>query len=162
MAAATRILRISRPLGLPCYSSSKNCNFSPMVSTRSVKARCLGSSGGLSTENWPSARPPTERAPKEVKVSVSTSGCVITSRPKTDIWVDLAQFLADVADFVGLLLRRLTIFIRRTPWKLHMQMFMEKVFQTYFYSFILALVFDNVSVYDIVVGNGNFYFIKYL
>lgn len=134
--ASTRLFRMSRPVGLPCYSSSSSssspnsCNFSSMVSTRSVKSRCFGSSGGLSTENWPSTRPPTahgERAPKDVKVSVSTPGCLVTSKPKTAIWVDLAQFLTDVAHFVVLQLRRLGLFIKRTPWNLHMQMFLEKV-----------------------------------
>ncbi|CDP07585.1 unnamed protein product [Coffea canephora] len=131
--ASARLFRMSRPLGLPCYpssSSSNNSKFSSMVSTRSVKATCLGSSGGLSTENWLSTGPPSghgERAPKEVKVSVSSSGCLVTSKPKTDMWVDLAQFLTDVAQFVVLQLRRLDFFNKRTPWKLHMQMFLEKV-----------------------------------
>ncbi|KAL3514580.1 hypothetical protein ACH5RR_027297 [Cinchona calisaya] len=129
--ASTILLRISRPLGLPSYSSSsKNCNFSSRISTRSVKALCIVSSGGLSAENWPPTRLTSghvERAAKEVKVSVSTSGCLVTSKPKTDVWADLAQFLADVADFVVLMIRRLALFIRRIPWKLHMQMFVEKV-----------------------------------
>lgn len=128
-----------------------------MASARFVKARtAIDSSGGLSTENWPSTRPTSghvERATKELKVSASTtSGCLITSKPKKDIWVALAQFLAGVADFVVLLLGRLALFIRKIPWKLNVQMFLEKV--VYLKPLIITLKRKKKKNLDLIVVYG--------
>lgn len=120
--AASRFLGImSGPV------EQKNCSFTAIGS---VKVRCVSNSSG---ENWLSCTrhhgegKRTTAAPVEVKAAVSTSGCVVTSNPKIDKLASLAVLFADVADVSVSLIRRLSLVIKSTTWKWHLQMFMEKV-----------------------------------
>ncbi|KAL3840348.1 hypothetical protein ACJIZ3_024939 [Penstemon smallii] len=113
--AATRLLKMSKPLGLG-FSQEVISN-SSMVYSRPRTVLCV-SKAGLSSENPPGGG---ERKP----VAVKAAGCALTSEPKTDNKVvDLALLLPYVSDVVSPWLKFLT---KQRPWGLHIQMFIEKV-----------------------------------
>ncbi|KAL0366147.1 UNVERIFIED_CONTAM: hypothetical protein Sradi_3504800 [Sesamum radiatum] len=118
--AAARILRMSRPLGLGL--SHEVFSSSAVVSRPRTLIMCLNKTG-LSTENSTGAGSCSERKPVTVKAAGSASGCVIVSEPKTDKGVDLGLLLGSVADLMSSWMKFIT---KERPWRLNIQMLMEK------------------------------------
>ncbi|KAI3460278.1 hypothetical protein Pfo_016941 [Paulownia fortunei] len=118
--AATRLLRISRPLGLGLsHEVFSTLAISSMVS-RPRTLMCLNKVG-LSSENPPGGG--GERKPVAVKAAGCTSPCVLVSEPKTDKGVDLALLLAYVTEAMSRWMKFIT---KQRPWRLHIQMFVQK------------------------------------
>ncbi|KAK6130949.1 hypothetical protein DH2020_035311 [Rehmannia glutinosa] len=116
--ALSRLLRISRPLGLGLSDEvSSNLAISSMVASRPGTLMCLAKAG-LSSEN-----PAGERNPVAVKAAGCNSACLLVSEPKTDKGVDLALLLANVADKMSQWRKFIT---KARPWRFHIQMSVEK------------------------------------
>ncbi|KAK6118901.1 hypothetical protein DH2020_047354 [Rehmannia glutinosa] len=120
--AVSRLLRISRPLGLGLSDEvSSNLAISSMAAFRPRTLMCLAKAG-LSSEN-PAGGGSSERNPVVVKAAGCNSACVLVSEPKTDKGVDLALLLANVADKMSQWRKFIT---KARPWRFHIQMSVEK------------------------------------
>lgn len=134
--AATRLFRMSRPLGhphQPCNNFfSSSCNFHSVTPWSYSKPKCF-SKGDLGAEStFPADHGDgtgenlIRKAAGEVKASSAiTSDCAVTSSEttKTAQGLDLGVLLATVRNA---LVRRLNEVRRGRPWKLYVQTVIEK------------------------------------
>uniref|UniRef100_A0A5B7BHM8 Uncharacterized protein n=1 Tax=Davidia involucrata TaxID=16924 RepID=A0A5B7BHM8_DAVIN len=133
MAAARLMLRTCRPpLGLhlpPSPISSSSFGSSALPSNMIIRCRCLSKTGMNGDERRTTGRDGERKPPVlSVKASVAASETtVITSDRQTNrMVVDhlLAYLLANVTKTALMILKLAT---KRRPWKLHAQMFIERI-----------------------------------
>ncbi|CAK9171763.1 unnamed protein product [Ilex paraguariensis] len=120
--AATRLPRMSRPLGLGAPSSfSCSCNSSISSSTMNMmRLNKVGFNGeNTITENGET------KAMAALKASVADSDRVVTSKPQTEGGVDLTSVLENVKAVVRKSFKVLVT--KGRPWKLRAQLLIEKV-----------------------------------
>ncbi|KAH7567330.1 hypothetical protein ACOSP7_010837 [Xanthoceras sorbifolium] len=120
MALTTRFLRTSRPSHHAISSSSSS---SSSLSARTT-VRCV-SKAGFNGDKRVSGNGDTRKSTVPVKASVATSNSLmITKKPVVDGGIDLATLLANVTNAMLVVSRTL---VRRRPWRLPIQMFIERV-----------------------------------
>ncbi|KAK1554366.1 hypothetical protein Q3G72_011205 [Acer saccharum] len=118
MATTTRFLRTSRPSHNIISSSSSS------ISARTV--RCGGKAGFNNGDKRVYGNADQRKSTVPVKASVATSNSVrITKKPEVDGGIDLATLLANVKKAVLVLVLR--PLLKRRPWRLQIQMFIERV-----------------------------------
>ncbi|KAH6778855.1 hypothetical protein C2S52_010092 [Perilla frutescens var. hirtella] len=114
--AATKLLRMSKPLGLT-GSSIETLLSNHDVSCRSRTIMCLNKVGLSSDISPPGAG---ERKPAAVKAA---AGCAVVLEPKTDKGADLGFLFAYVADALS---HWRKLVIEERSWGLQIQMLVEK------------------------------------
>ncbi|CAK9178579.1 unnamed protein product [Ilex paraguariensis] len=120
--AAVRLLRMSRPVGLGTSSSFSNPS-NPSMSSTTMKLMCLNKVGFTGERNGDGQKKPMVAV--KAPAAVSERVVVITSEPRTGGGVvDLTLLLANVK---ALVLHSFKVVTKRRPWKLLVQMFIEKV-----------------------------------
>lgn len=139
----TRLLGKSRPLGLGAPSCLNSKSYRSMPSTFMVLSKV-----GFQGEK---IRVTGDHGQKKNPVKAShaaASESVITSKTETSGGVDIAFLLANVT---ALVFHGLKVVTRSRPWKLHVQMFIEKVkpyfyLYTFFYIFVIGYVIYNKKI----------------
>ncbi|XP_057765967.1 uncharacterized protein LOC130986546 [Salvia miltiorrhiza] len=115
--ASTRLLRMSKPLGL---TTETLVSIRSSVSSRPGTLMCLNKVG-LSSDIPPGGA--GERKPAPAKAAGCSSSCAVVSEPKTDKRTDLGILFVYVADALS---HWRKFVIEKRPWGLHAQMFLEK------------------------------------